>query len=273
DARDGSQAARGATVCRARAPIAYLDLDGDGRVEFLLNRHTEYFTGPGGDPRTPWSDNTWWLIPLPGAAILTPTTLPLAGVEVSETPPGGSAWGTSNAKLLWLRTSVDSFYGSFTSIGELLVLRGEAGFVGVRFPAADGVRYGWIRFNQHSLWTGRVVTGRAIYVHEFDLVDFGHGDRAGASVRVGERSSFPLRIRATTGAGQVRLDWDPVASKARLESARAVTGGEWSPVPTGNGSNAMLPLPEDGLPIYFRLQLPAVYPAERQGTTGGPTHP
>ena len=169
--------------------------------------------------------------------------------------------GANPVKLLVVTTTPDSFFGHFSVIGELRLLAGEDGYVGVEFQTGAGRRFGWIRFNQHSLFTGRVSAGRGVYVHYLDLVDFGCGTGPEAEAVVGANSMFPLGLGVALESGNLRLTWDLTAGAGRLESSRSITGEEWVQEPTGALPGMLLPMRPDGQPQYFRLRLSQVFPA------------
>jgi hypothetical protein len=242
-------------------PSGYLDLDRDGLVDFVVSQQIETFTPPGGNPQVPGTHRSHWLIPMPGNRVLTPTTLPIRGGTISGTPPAGGGWSANGIKLLVVTTTPDSFFGSFSAIGELRLLAGEDGYVGVEFQTGAGRRFGWIRFNQHSLFTGRVSAGRGIYVHYLDLVDFGCGTGPEAEAVVGANSTFPLGLGVALESGNLRVTWDLTAGAGRLESSRSIPGDVWVQEPTGAFPSLLLPILPDGQPQYFRLRLPQVFPA------------
>lgn len=242
-------------------PNGYLDLDRDGQVDFLYTQRTVNFQQPGGDPLVPGLKRSWWLIPLSGNRVLSPTTLPLRGGTISATPPEGANWQTNRVMLLEVTVTTGSFNGSFSNVSALGVRAGEEGYVGVDFASGTGRRLGWIRFNMHSTFTGRVAAGQAIYSHDIHVADFGAGSAPGEPVAVGANSAFPLGLGIAIEGDQLRVTWDLVARNATLESSRSIQGAVWERISTGEVHSQLLPPPADGGPLFLQMRLPMVYPA------------
>lgn len=243
-------------------PRGYLDLDQDGRVDFLYTEGRETFVPPGGNPSSPgWKDGAW-LIPMSGNRILSPTTLPLRGGTVTVTPPAGADWRTNRVLLQEVTFTPDSFFGGFSNVSVREVLRGEDGFVGVEFASGAGRKLGWIRLNSHSERLMGTVAGQARFSHMIHLADYGSATGAGEPVVVGANSRFPLALGIVLEGDQLRVTKDPLARNANLETSRTLGGMNWEPLLTGPTDSQLVPVPDGPEPLFLRLRLPTVYPAE-----------
>jgi hypothetical protein len=200
---------------RGDLPLSY-DLDGDGSAEI----------GQG-------------LMPAP----------PPFGVGVFA-----SVWSSTNAHGVVQFSQAPLAAGSQVnaSVPFALGLPHE-GYWGFRFPAADGVHYGWVQLKTPDLQGNPPVWGGVWVARVF------YHPKPGEAIRVGD-STVRLRLRAEPSGSDIRLHFNTDASSFAgglvIEIRPALGTGEWSRVSTlPQGSTATLPIDAEAR-LYRAVQGP-----------------
>lgn len=209
--------------------VTPIDLNGDGRFDFNTVETVSLFNNPS--PPAIVEQKAWELVPVdPASAWLV--TQSFAGLPAGTTIDPQSTNDRQWYKETLLLLVVVSTQGSGT--GGILA-RGP-GFIGVRFPAADGEHFGWLTYESSNQGEVRVAqTGQVSQ------------SRAGYPIGAGE---VPLAIERT--AAELRVSWPASAANFILEAATSPNPVEWTRVEGVNG-NAVQLLATDPR-RFFRLR-------------------
>ena len=210
-------------------PSAWLDVNGDGCIDFARRGYTKVET----DPRS-WSKWEGTVLDcLTGSGVLAGGSAPEAMIDCREAVAlepgqliardpavGGAAWGTNAVGL----NGTFSWYQDFGGSGEASYR--FVGYMGLRFQAEDGRHYGW--------WDG----GQEAFE-----------PRPGQPIAAGQT---PASLGAWAHDGEIVITWNASLDRYILQSSPSLTAASWAAVsPVGAGRVA---LPLAGAMCYFRLR-------------------